>query len=158
MGASLREGTIAANGTFVVWLMADRSDDLDTISKILNRLDEGYDMVFASRYMKGGSRGDLSAVKAFLSSRFTVIARIVFGLKVHDITNAFRGFRKDVFIVPESNNFAISPELAIKAHLRGLKLAEVPTTYHDRTSGKSKFKMFAMVIEYLKLLRYRFSG
>ncbi len=158
MGTSLREGTIAANGEFVIWLMADRADDLDTIPKILDKLGEGCDMVFASRYMEGGSRGDLGAFKAFLSSRFTVIARIVFGLPVHDITNAFRGFRREIFdaIMPDSNDFAISPEFAIKAHLRRLRLAEVPTTYSHRKCGMTSFRMVPMMIEYLKLLRYRF--
>ena len=159
MGYALKEGTVSAKGMFIIWMMADRSDDLNTIPRVLEKLGEGYDVVVASRYMEGGSRGDLNAFKAFLSSRFTVITMIVFGLQVHDITNAFRGFKKDVFtaIMPESWDFAISPEFAIKAHMRGFRLGEVPTTYNDRKFGKSKFKIPLMVIKYLRLLRYKFS-
>lgn len=159
MGGALKEGTSLSSGKFVFWLMADKADDLKTISLMLTKLKEGYDMVFASRYMKGGSSGDLSRLKAFLSSRFTVLSRIIFGVPVHDITNAFRGFRKDIFsrIKLESKDFAISPEFAIKAHLKGFTLGEVPTVYSNRKHGKTKFNIPKMMIRYLKLLRLKFS-
>ena len=74
-------------------------------------------------------------------------------MKVHDITNAFRGFKKDILdkIHLEASGFAISPELAIKAHLSGYKLGEVPTVYHDRVEGVSNFKLWKMSLEYLLL-------
>lgn len=158
MGAALKEGTKRARGELVLWIMGDRSDDLNTIPQIIEKMREGYDMVFASRYMRGGSRGNLSRLKAFLSSRFTVIARWFFNIPVHDITNAFRVFRKSLFdsIYLESDDFAISPELAIKAHLLGFRLGEVPTTYALRWAGETKFRMGKMVIRYLSLLKYRF--
>lgn len=157
MGAALREGTMASKGKFVVWMMADRSDNLNTIPKILDKLNEGYDVVFASRYMKGGSRGDLDPVKAFLSSSYTIIARLIFGLELHDITNAFRGFRKNIFnsVIPECDDFTISPEFAIKAHLGRVKLGEVPTDYSTRKCGKSNFKIITMMFKYMKLLKYK---
>lgn len=154
MGGALKEGSSGSRGEFVFWVMADKADDLNTIPQILNKLKEGYDMVFASRYMKGGSRGDLSPLKAFLSSCYTTITRLVFGIPVHDITNAFRGFRKSIFnqLKLSSNDFAISPEFAIKAHLKGFTLGEVPTAYSNRKLGQTKFKMLRMMIRYLELL------
>ena len=84
--------------------------------------------------------------------------RLIFGIKVHDITNAFRAFRKEVFdtVNIESGDFAISPEFAIKAHLAGFKLGEVPTTYTNRKAGKTNFKMLEMGLRYLSLTKYRF--
>jgi hypothetical protein len=72
---------------------------------------------------------------------------------VHDITNAFRGFKKTLLnkIKLESSGFAISPEFAIKAHLAGYKLGEVPTVYYDRVEGVSNFKLWKMSLEYLKI-------
>ncbi len=158
MGNALKEGTKKARGEFIVWVMGDRSDRLETIPIMLRKLKFGYDMVFGSRYIPGGSSGDLDPFKALSSSGYTRLARMVFGLNVHDITNAFRAFRKDVFenILLESSDFAISPEFAIKAHLKGYKLGEVPTTYHNRVFGKTKFSMLKMGIRYISLLRYRF--
>ena len=96
--------------------------------------------------------------KSILSSGFTSISRIIFGIKVHDITNAFRGFRREIFnsIDIKSGDFAISPEFAIKAHMRGYMLGEVPTIYTDRTKGKSKFDMMKMGIKYSKLFLLKF--
>lgn len=158
MGAALKEGTKKARGELVLWLMGDRSDDLDTIPRMIKKIKEGYGMIFASRYMRGGSRGNLSRLKAFLSSRFTVIVRWFFSIPTHDITNAFRIFKKSLFdsIYLESDDFAISPELAIKTHLLGFRMGEVPTTYAVRQADKTKFKIGKMVIRYLSLLKYRF--
>jgi glycosyltransferase involved in cell wall biosynthesis len=158
MGNTLALGTREAKGDYVIWVMADRSDDLETIPRMLAKIDEGYDVVFGSRYMAGGSSGDLEPVKALGSSSYTKLARLVFGIKVHDITNAFRAFRRSAFTCLRitSGDFAISPEFAIKAHTAGCRLGEVPTTYADRRAGKSSFKMMKMGIKYFGLMRYRF--
>ncbi len=160
MGNTLIEGTQKAKGDIIVWVMADRSDNLETIPKMVKKIGQGYDIVFGSRYIPGGSSGDLDKFKALSSSGYTRLARIVFGLKVNDITNAFRAFRKEVFnkIKLESGDFAISPEFAIKAHLKKYKLGEVPTTYANRVAGKTKFKMFKMGLKYLSLLKLKFSN
>lgn len=153
IGAALKDGTKAAAGDVIIWTMGDMSDDTQTYKDIVNKIQDGYDMVFGSRYMPGGSRGNLDAFKAFLSSNGTLLARILFGVPVHDITNAFRGFRKEVFDAfnLRSTSFDISPEFAIKAHLAGFKLGEVPTVYTNRDRGVPKFKLWKMVKAYLKV-------
>ena len=159
MGAALKEGTKTAKGKYIVWVMGDSSDSLKSIPLFIGKLKEGYDMVFGSRYVKGGTSGDLEVSKAVLSSGYTFIAGLLFGFKVHDITNAFRAFRKEVFnkIRLESDEFGISPEFAIKAHLKGYKLGEVPAAYHKRKAGKTNFRMLKMGISYIGLFKYRFA-
>ena len=154
MGFALMEGTKNAKGKYVIWTMADKSDRLETFPKILGKLREGNDLVLGSRYMKGGSIGELDPLKAFYSSSYTNVCRLLFGIKVHDITNAFRGFKKEVFqsMAIESGDFAISPEFAIKAHLKGYKLCEVPTSYNFRKQGIPKFKIARMCLRYAKQL------
>jgi glycosyltransferase involved in cell wall biosynthesis len=158
MGNTLKEATKSAKGDIIIWTMADKSDALETYPKMIAKINEGYDMVFGARYVKGGSKGDLAAHKAFSSQSYSRIAGMIFGMKVHDITNAFRAFRKSVFdsISIESGDFAISPEFSIKAQLLHYKLAEVPTTYSDRKAGRTSFKMMKMAIRYGSLFKYRF--
>lgn len=157
MGASLREGTLAASGDIIIWMMADRSDDIKTVSLIIDKIHSGYDLVFASRYMPEGSSGDLDKIKAFLSRSYSFVCKFLFGIGVHDITNAFRGFKKSVFleVKPESDDFAISPELAIKANLKGFNLAEIPTVYTNRKAGKNNFNIFKMGPRYISLFKYK---
>ena len=151
MGYALKLGTEKSQGKIVIWTMGDMSDDTQTYRAIVEKINTGYDMVFGSRYMPGGSRGNLEAFKAFLSSNGTLLARILFGIPVHDITNAFRGFRKQVFnqVKLQGMGFDISQEFAIKAHQMGFKLGEVPTVYINRDKGVSKFKMWKMIRQYL---------
>lgn len=151
MGKALLTGSKKAKGEIIIWTMGDRADDPQTYGKIVKKIEEGYDLVFGSRYMLGGTWGSLDPTKAFLSSRGTILAKLIFGIQVHDITNAFRGFRRELLnkIKLDSEGFAISPEFAIKAHLAGYKLGEVPTVYYDRVEGVSNFKLWKMSLEYL---------
>jgi len=153
MGKTLIFGTKSAKGDIIIWTMGDLADDPSTYTDIIQKLNSGYDMVFGSRYMPGGSRGNLDLIKAFLSSWGTRLARLLFGIPVHDITNAFRGFRKVMFnnIILTSTGFSISPEFAIKAYLAGYRLSEVPTVYTNRVAGLSSFKLYYMTVSYLKL-------
>ncbi|OGG12799.1 hypothetical protein A3D77_07115 [Candidatus Gottesmanbacteria bacterium RIFCSPHIGHO2_02_FULL_39_11] len=153
MGKSLIEATKKSKGDIIIWTMGDMADDTKTYREIIEKIEKGYDMVFGSRYMPGGSRGNLDPFKAFFSSWGTMLARVLFSVPVHDITNAFRGFRRSVFdsITLTSSGFAISPEFAIKAHLSGFKLGEIPTVYTNRVEGVSSFKLFKMIRSYLSL-------
>jgi len=153
MGKALLEGSKKTTGDIVIWTMGDCSDDVNTYGAIVEKINSGFDLVFASRYMEGGTWGSLDPTKAFLSSRGTMLARFLFNVPVHDITNAFRGFKKELLkkIQLESSGFAISPEFAIKTHLAGFKLGEVPTIYHDRVEGVSNFKLWRMTFEYLSV-------
>jgi glycosyltransferase involved in cell wall biosynthesis len=153
MGKALLAGSQKATGDIIIWTMGDRADDPYTYGSIVEKIQSGYDLVFGSRYIPGGTWGSLDPTKAFLSSRGTVLARILFNIPVHDITNAFRGFHKSLLskIQLESAGFAISPEFAIKAHLSGYKLGEVPTVYYSRTEGVSNFKLWHMSREYLQI-------
>lgn len=153
MGRALIAGTTHARGDYIIWTMGDMADDTKTYTDIIKYLKQGYDMVFGSRYMPGGSRGDLDRMKAFLSSWGTKLARVIYRIPIHDITNAFRGFNKNVFdkLKLESSGFSISPEFAIKAYLAGFKLGEVPTVYTNRLEGVSSFKIFNMTKTYLTI-------
>lgn len=159
-GFSLIDGSKDALGEIVVWIMGDASDNLETVLLMIEKINSGEDMVIGSRNMRGGSRGDQNKLKAIGSNVFSRLARLLFGLPVYDITNAFRAFRKKLIfkIKLENNNFAISPEFAIKAHVHGFKIAEVPTTYNERKVGQAKTKLFKMGLFYYKMLfRYYFN-
>ncbi len=161
MGKALVAGTSVAQGNIIIWTMGDLTDDTKTYEEIISKINQGYDMILGSRYMPGGSRGNLDFLKALLSSFGTLLARLLFKIPLHDITNAFRGFKKELFsaIPLESSGFSISPEFAIKTHIAGYKLGEVPTTYTNRSEGVSSFKLTKMTLSYLKLylsLFYRY--
>jgi len=158
IGLSLKEGTEKAIGDFVVWIMGDRCDSLDVIHQIIDNLNSGYDLVIASRYIKGGSRGNLSIHRTVLSRGYSLICKIIFGFKLHDITNGYRGFKREVFnnIKLESDRFSISAEFSIKAYLYRYKLCEVPTVHLGKENKRSIFSTIKLGWEYIRFLKLAF--
>ncbi|MDO8662430.1 MAG: glycosyltransferase [Candidatus Omnitrophota bacterium] len=152
-GNTLRTGFANASGDFILPLMADLCDDLDTISIMYEEINKGYDVVCGSRYIKGGARIGGSNLKGILSSLAGWSAYYLLGISTHDIANAFKMYRKKVIdsIDIEAKGFEISMELPLKAYYAGFKITEVPTVWRERKKGKSSFRMFNLVPNYLKI-------
>ncbi len=113
----------------------------------------GADVVAGSRYMRGGRQVGGPPLKRFLSRLAGVSLHYLAGLPVHDATNNFRAYsRRVVEQIPIEGevSFALALELTLKAHWRGWKLAEVPTTWRDRTAGQSRFRLWAWLPHYLR--------
>jgi len=150
-------GVKKAKAPAVAVVMADLSDDLAKLDSIYRYIEQGTDIVCASRYMKGGKLVGGPVVKQFLSRMAGVSAHFLFKLPTHDPTNAFKVFRKSIFknIKVESNGgFEYNLEIIAKAWKKGYKIVEVPATWWDRTKGKSKFKLLKWLPKYLKWYFY----
>ena len=150
---TIKTGFKNATGDVVVTIMADLCDDLSTIKAMLNRINEGYDIICGSRYIKGGLRIGGSRLKGLFSTFAGWSLYYLLGLPTHDIANAFKMYRKKVLdtIDINSNSFEISMEIPLKAYYLGFKITEVPTVWRERKKGKSSFKMFKLFPNYLKL-------
>ena len=94
---AIRTGIAAATSDVVIITMADLSDDLTVVGPMVELIRVGgYDIVCASRYMKGGRQLGGPPLKSLLS-RLAGVSLYWFGaLPVHDATNAFRAYRREV--------------------------------------------------------------
>jgi glycosyltransferase involved in cell wall biosynthesis len=150
---ALKAGFNASQGDVVVVMMADRSDEPKDVAPMARLVRDGHDVVAGSRYMRGGGQVGGPLVKRTLSRLAGVSLYWLARLPVHDATNNFRAYSrrvvKEIPIEGEAS-FALALELTLKAHWRGWKLAEVPTTWRDRTAGTSRFRLFAWMPHYLK--------
>lgn len=149
---AIKTGLINIKTGLVVQVMADLCDDLDAINKMYGKINQGYDIVCGSRYIKGGARLGGSRLKGFFSLFAGWSLYHLLGIPTHDIANAFKMYRKEVIdsINIEAEGFEISMELPLKAYYAGFKITEVPTIWHEREKGKSSFRMFNLVPNYLK--------
>ncbi len=145
-------GFANSKGELVIPVMGDLCDDLATIQIMAGKIEDGYDVVCGSRYIKGGARLGGSRLKGCLSAFVGWSLYYLLGIPTHDIANAFKMYRKKVIdsINIESEGFEISMELPLKAYYAGFKITEVPTVWHEREKGKSNFKMFNLAPNYLK--------
>ena len=150
---AIKTGFLSAKAGVVVPVMGDLCDDLETIKKMYLKIIDGYDIVCASRYSKGGRRLGGSKLKAFLSCWGGRSISYFVGIPTKDIANAFKMYKKKVIesIDIKSKGFEVSMELPIKAYYLGFKITEVPTTWRERTKGESSFKVFKLLPRYLSI-------
>lgn len=150
---AIRMGFKNATGDVVIPVMADLCDDLFTIKRMLDKINEGYDIVCGSRYIINGARLGGPKIKSVLSCLGGISLYYLLGLPTTDIANSFKMYRKIVLdsINTESNGFEISMEIVLRAYYLGFKITEVPTIWRERTRGKSSFKVFKLLPSYLKL-------
>jgi glycosyltransferase involved in cell wall biosynthesis len=150
---ALKAGFKAAQGDVVIVMMADRSDEPQAVAPMARLVRGGADVVAGSRYMRGGRQEGGPLLKRLLSRLAGVSLHYLAGLPVHDATNNFRAYsRRVVEQIPIEGevSFALALELTLKAHWRGWRLAEVPTTWRDRTAGQSRFRLWAWLPHYLR--------
>ncbi|MBQ7564765.1 MAG: glycosyltransferase [Lachnospiraceae bacterium] len=121
------------------------------IPQFIEKLDEGYDCVFGSRFMEGGGISNQPLYRRFLSSGGTILANLVLGTKLKDMTSGFEGFQRKV--LEDMNLDAILSrghmyQTEMRFYCRNLNTIEVPITY---VGSKSSIKLKS-VTEALRLL------
>jgi glycosyltransferase involved in cell wall biosynthesis len=150
---ALKAGFKASRGDVVVVMMADRSDEPQVVAAMAELVRGGADVVAGSRYVRGGRQEGGPLVKRTLSRLAGMSLHYLAGLPVHDATNNFRAYSRRVIEeipIEGEASFAVALELTLKAHWRGWRLAEVPTTWRDRTAGASRFHLWAWLPHYLR--------
>jgi glycosyltransferase involved in cell wall biosynthesis len=150
---ALRAGFDASRGDVIVVMMADRSDEPRDVAAMAQLVRGGADVVAGSRYVAGGRQLGGPFLKRTLSRCAGISLHYLARLPIRDATNNFRAYsRRVVKEIPIEGqaSFALALELTLKAHWRGWRVAEVPTTWHDRTAGRSRFRLFAWLPHYLR--------
>jgi glycosyltransferase involved in cell wall biosynthesis len=159
--SAIRTGFDNTNEGAVLVVMADLSDDLGKADEMFEKVNAGYDIVCGSRYMKGGKQLGGPFLKKFLSRMAGVSLHYLTGIPTHDVTNSFKMYSKNVLnsIRIESNGgFELGMEIAVKAFLKGYAITEIPVTWKDRDSGKSKFRLWSWLPKYIYWYLYGIFG
>ncbi len=158
---AMKAGIAESRGNFVLVSMADGSDEPQVVDGMVAKAREGADVVAASRYMRGGHQVGGPFMKRSMSRAAGLSLHWFGGVPIHDPTNNFklysRGFL-DTVTIESTAGFELALELSVKATLAGRRLAEVPTTWRDRTAGKSNFKLRAWLPHYLHWYFAAFRG
>jgi dolichol-phosphate mannosyltransferase len=156
-GNAIRVGLESFSGDCVAIIMGDLSDHPPDLVLFYNKLQEGYDCVFGSRFIKGGKTYDYPILKLIINRMANTIVRISLGLRYNDATNAFKLYRKETIqgLKPFlAHHFNITLELPLKAIVRGYSYAVVPNSWTNRKTGVSKLKIREMGSRYFFILLY----
>lgn len=149
---AMKSGLRAARAPFVLITMGDGSDDASDIDPMYRLAKDGADVVAGSRYMRGGHQLGGPLVKRSMSRAAGLSLHWIGGLPTHDATSNFRLYSKRLLnqvSIESLGGFELGLELTVKAYRLGLRVAEVPTTWRDRTAGQSRFKLLQWLPRYL---------
>ena len=154
-GRAVRDGIDAACGDVVAVFMADLSDEPSDLVAYYRKIQEGYDCVFGSRFVPGGSVASYPRFKLLLNRLGNGAVRLLFGTRHNDLTNAFKAYRARVLkeCGPfDADHFELTLELSLSALLGGYSIAQIPIHWSGRTAGISKLRMWDMCGRYLAML------
>lgn len=149
---ALKTGLKSAKEEAVCTMMADLTDDPEPLNEMVSKFQEGYDVVAASRYMKGGHQIGGPIIKQLLSRVAGISLHYLTGIPTHDVSNSFRLYSKkflDKQKIESDGGFELSTELTVKAFVQGYKIAEVPTTW-TFLAKESRFYLSKWLPKYLK--------
>lgn len=138
-GAAIKTGARHANGEILVFMDADGQHNVDDIPLILDKMEQGYEMVVGARQ----SDTHASFARRIANFTYNKMASLMTGYEIEDLTSGFRAvrarhFRKFLYLLP--NGFSY-PTTSTMAFLRsGLAMAYVPIKARNRT-GKSHIRL-----------------
>jgi dolichol-phosphate mannosyltransferase len=144
-------------GDAAVVMMADESDDCRDVVRYWQKLNEGWDCVFGSRFIKGGGVIDYPWLKLQINRLANTFLRVLFNINLNDTTNAFKAYRKSVIDGCRpliSPHFNLTVELPLKSIVRGYSWAVIPITWRNRRTGEAKLKIKEMGSRYLFICLY----
>jgi dolichol-phosphate mannosyltransferase len=156
-GRAVSYGLDQAHGDALVVMMADESDDCRDVVRYWEVLNEGWDAVFGSRFVRGGGVVDYPRHKLILNRMANYFLRVIFNAPLNDFTNAFKAYRRNViegcqpFLSP---HFNLTIEIPLKTIVRGYSWTVIPITWRNRRSGVSKLKIREMGSRYLFIALY----
>jgi len=158
---AMKAGIAASSGQYVLISMSDGSDEPHVVDSMVALARDGADVVSASRYMKGGRQLGGPPIKRLMSRVAGLTLHWFAGIGTHDPTNNFKLYSRrflDDVTIESTAGFELALELTVKATLSGRRIAEVPTTWRDRTAGESNFKLRKWLPHYLHWYRLAFVG
>lgn len=148
--AALDTGFKAVRGQRVIIMDADLQDDPAEIPALLEKIDQGYDLVTGWRF----SRRD-RFIKKYTSRIYNLVTSTLTGIRLHDFNCGLKAFRRevieDISLYGELHRYI--PPLA---HWKGYRVTEVRVRHHPRAFGKSKFGAYRFFAGFMDLLTVMF--
>ncbi len=158
-GMAVREGLLVFKGDVVAIVMADGSDSASDLVAYYRKIEEGYECVFGSRFIKGSQVKNYPQLKFLINRMANTCIKILFNIAYNDVTNAFKMYRREVIdhVQPLlSVHFNLTVEVPLKAIIRGFTYTVLPISWKSREQGVSKLVLREMGSRYIFIVLYLF--
>jgi dolichol-phosphate mannosyltransferase len=156
-GYAIRKGLEVYKGDAVVIVTSDGSDAPKDIEAYFNKIAEGYDCAFGSRFIAGAKVERYPKFKLVINRVTNRLLSWILRSKYTDFTNGFKCYRRHVIDDMQplvAGQFNITIELAVSASLKGWRYAIVPTDWTQRDAGDSSFYIKQLFKPYALTLVY----
>jgi len=149
--AAMSAGIDAARGEILIPMDADLQNDPADIRRLLDKLDEGYDVVSGWRK----NRQDKLISRKIPSQIANRVISWIGGVPLHDYGCSLKAYRRDVIqdvkLYGEMHRF-----IPIYAAWAGARVTEIPVDHHARTMGKSKYGISRTIKVIFDLMTIKF--
>jgi glycosyltransferase involved in cell wall biosynthesis len=160
-GEAFRLAARHARNDFLVFFSPDGNEDPDDIPRLIEGLVAGYDMVIASRFMRGARSEDddkfLFASRRWGNLLFTWLVNVLCRSRTYitDTINGYRAITRSAFtrLAPDAEGYAIEFQMSIRALQLGMRVLEIPTQESPRIGrGVSKLNAVPVGLTFLGVL------
>ena len=162
-----REAYSHIQGDIVIPFSPDGNSPAEVIPRLIEKMQEGYDMVIASRYLPGAHSDDDTPITALGNWVFTRLINLLFGGHYTDAMVMYRAFRTPLYLElgllvdrylerKLSETICIIPLMSMRAAKRKLRLGEIPGDEPARIGGAGKCRHFVWGSIYLAQMLQEF--
>ena len=151
---------IEHNFDFIIQMDADFSHNPKYLNEIISNL-KTYDVVIASRNIKGGNTKGWSLFRNLISKWGSNYARLILNCPINDLTGGFNGWRREILnkinldkII--SKGYLFQVEMKYKAYKSKAKIIEIPIIFEQRKHGKSKMSLSIFFEALFNVIKIRF--
>ena len=156
-----------AQGDIIIEFTPDVHSLPEAIPQLIKKIEEGYDLVVASRYKESAKSLDDDWLTAIGNKMFTTIANILFRAQFTDILVGYRAYRKNVGQTLGLDAIGLSwpCQTSLRFEWKGFKVTEIPADEPPRIGGVRKMRPFktgmeivrVILREYFLMMRYKFT-
>jgi len=165
---ALRTGFFKANAPVILVTMADLSDEIVGIDKLIVKIPNKFGIISFSRFCRGGKINlnrpnqfySRKRIKHSLKVLFPRIAGKVIkfftGIGTNDPTNSYKLYSAAMLKrldLKSTVSFSVTLEIVMKSYALGYETKEIPTTWSDRNFGESNFPLIKSLISYFPWLK-----
>jgi glycosyltransferase involved in cell wall biosynthesis len=130
-GEAVREAVLAPDRPVVVTTDCDDTYPMEALPEFLDRINEGHDVVSGDRLYYGAEA--MPAFNRFGNAAFALLASVLLGRRLHDVTTGMRAYRRELLHEIEwTENTGLSAELLMRPVGRDYDVVEEPISYRER--------------------------
>lgn len=152
---------IAAECDWILEIDGGYSHQPDDLPAFFEKMGEGYDCVFGSRFCEGGRISETSWKRKLLSGGGTVLANLLLGTRLRDMTSGYQLFSRPALEkvlargIRSRGHFF---QTEMKAYCRNLAIAEVPIHYRSASASVNRAVVKDALVNLWRLFRLRLTG